>query len=62
MYSVQLRSILPTIEAAKAAGAGSPSNTGQDQMLMAVNANTKQPLFDVCLPSDHARYQMIAIS
>jgi hypothetical protein len=32
-----------------------------DQMLMAINSATKRPIFGVCLPKDHTRYQMIAI-
>jgi len=32
-----------------------------DQMLMAYTPATKQPLFNVCLPNDHTRYQMISI-
>jgi hypothetical protein len=32
-----------------------------DQMLMAQNSRTKTPIFNVCLPKDHTRYQMIAI-
>ena len=32
-----------------------------DQMLMTVDGATNRPLFGVCIPKDHTRYQMIAI-
>jgi len=32
-----------------------------DQMLMAIDAATRRPIFGVCLPKEHTRYQMIAI-
>lgn len=32
-----------------------------DQMLMTINSKTKNPIFNVCLPKNHTRYQMIAI-
>ena len=32
-----------------------------DQMLMAINATTHRPIFNVCLPKSHTRYQMISI-
>jgi Rap1a immunity proteins len=32
-----------------------------DQMLMTINATTHKPIFNVCLPSDFTRTQMIAI-
>lgn len=32
-----------------------------DQMLMLVDSKTQLPMFRVCIPKDHTRYQMIAI-